>query len=221
MYVILLGPPGAGKGTQAKGLSEATGMVHVSSGDLFRAALRDGTDLGMQAKSYMDKGELVPDDVVIGMILERIAQPDCQAGGVLFDGFPRTADQAQALEVALGKQNVSIDAVLLFDVPDEVLVKRVSGRITSQSTGEVYNRFFNPPRDADGNDISGDADFVQRPDDNAETVQNRLRVYREQTEPLIAYYRGKGLLREINGDQGLDEVRDAMIVALGLDSQSA
>lgn len=216
MNVILLGPPGAGKGTQAKRLAAETGIVHVSSGDLFRAALGAGTELGMKAKAYMDAGELVPDSLVIDMILERINQSDCREGGVLFDGFPRTAAQAQALEEALATQKDRIDAVLLFEVPDDVLVKRVSGRIASKSTGEIYNRFFNPPRDAEGNDISDNEDFYQRPDDNAETVINRLKVYHSQTEPLIDYYDNKGLLHKVDGDRDTDTVHNVILNKLHL-----
>jgi adenylate kinase len=216
MYVILLGPPGAGKGTQATTLTERTGMVHVASGDLFRAALREGTELGMQAKAYMDKGELVPDEVVINMILERISQPDCQQGGVLFDGFPRTAEQARALEEALGKHGTQIDAVLYVTVPDEALIKRVTGRLLCKDCGAVYNIYFNPPKTEGVCDVCGSTNLYQRSDDTEETVRNRLNVYHSQTAPLVAYYRDKGLLREIDGDREMDKVSAAMMQALGL-----
>jgi adenylate kinase len=217
MYVILLGPPGAGKGTQAGAIVEATGMAHVASGDLFRAALRDGTELGMRAKSYMDKGELVPDEIVIGMIMERISQPDCQKG-VLFDGFPRTPEQAKALEEELARQNSSIDAVIYIDVPDEMLIKRISGRIMHKESGAVYNIYFNPPPGVEN--AADHPDYYQRPDDNEETVKKRLEVYHSQTAPLIEYYRSQGRLREIDGNQEMGAVNEAVMQALGLSAQS-
>ncbi len=219
MNVILLGPPGSGKGTQAGTIVERTGMVHVASGDLFRAALRDGTELGLRAKGYMDKGELVPDAVVIDMILERISQPDC-AGGVLFDGFPRTLEQAQALERALSARDTSIDSVIYMQVPDDVLIKRISGRLTHKDSGAVYNRYFNPPRDSEGRDISDSPEFYQRPDDNEATVKKRLEVYHTQTSPLIGYYQQQGRLHTIDGDQDMETVAQAMLVALGVRSGS-
>jgi adenylate kinase len=174
----------------------------------------------MQAKAYMDKGELVPDEVVINMILERISQPDCQQGGVLFDGFPRTADQAQALEAALAKHQSQIDAVLYLTVPDEALVKRVSGRLLCRDCGAVYNIYFNPPKTEGVCDVCGSTDLYQRDDDTEETVRNRLSVYHSQTAPLVAYYREKGLLHEINGDQEMEAVRNDMMRALGLSPAS-
>jgi adenylate kinase len=212
MNVILLGPPGAGKGTQAVTLAEKTGLVHVSSGDLFRAALREGTELGMQAKQYMDKGELVPDSVVIGMILERVGQPDC-AQGVIFDGFPRTVDQAKALEAALQEQNTSIDAVIYMDVPQDTLLKRISGRQTCKGCGAVYNTYFFPPTNEGVCDACG-GELYQRSDDTLETAQNRLDVYFEQTTPLIEHYRGQGSLHEVDGQQDIEQVKQAMLTAL-------
>lgn len=215
MDVILLGPPGAGKGTQAQMIAERTGMVHVASGDLFRAALRDGTELGMQAKQYMDKGELVPDHVVINMILERISQPDCSEG-VLFDGFPRTPEQARTLDEALLQRGRQIDTVLLIEVPDDVLVKRISGRVTHKETGAVYNIYFNPPPGVD--DVSQSDEYYQRPDDNEETVKKRLEVYHKQTSPLIAYYESQGRLQRIDGSQELSMVTSAVLQALNLNA---
>jgi adenylate kinase len=212
MNVILLGPPGAGKGTQAVTLAESTGLIHVSSGDLFRAALREGTELGMQAKQYMDKGELVPDSVVIGMILERISQPDCTKG-VIFDGFPRTVDQATALETALQAQETSIDAVIYMDVPRDMLLKRISGRQTCKSCGAVYNTYFFPPAKQGICDACG-GELYQRSDDTLETAQNRLDVYFEQTTPLIEHYRGQGCLHEVDGQQDIAQVKQAMLAAL-------
>jgi adenylate kinase len=183
MNLILLGPPGAGKGTQAETLVKETGLAHISSGDLFRAALRDKTELGMRAKGYMDKGDLVPDDVVIGMILERVAQPDC-AKGVIFDGFPRTVDQAEALKNALAKKNTCIDAVISIGVPQDMLIKRISGRRTCKSCGAIFNTFFFPPAQEGVCDKCG-GELYQRSDDTEETAQNRLDVYFKQTTPLI------------------------------------
>ncbi len=212
--VVLLGPPGAGKGTQAKLLAEQTSLVHVSSGDLFRAALRDGTELGLKAKQYMDRGELVPDDVVIGMILERIAEPDC-ASGVIFDGFPRTVDQAKALGRALGERGGQIDAVVYVDVPQDVLLKRISGRMTCKSCGAMFNTYYFPPKAAGVCDVCG-GELYQRSDDNAETAQNRLDVYFAQTTPLIDYYREMGVLHEVDGQRDIEAVTGDMVAALGV-----
>ncbi|NJN65331.1 MAG: adenylate kinase [Chloroflexaceae bacterium] len=218
MNVVLLGPPGAGKGTQAKTLAEQSGLVHVSSGDLFRAALREGTELGMRAKGYMDKGELVPDEVVIDMILERISQPDC-AGGVIFDGFPRTVEQAKALEAALLRHQQRVDRVIYMSVPGEVLLKRIAGRRTCKSCGAVFNVYYFPPKTADGCDVCG-GELYQRSDDTEETARNRLEVYFQQTTPLIDYYRGQGTLNEVDGEQEISVVTDAMVAALGLPSKA-
>lgn len=214
MNVVLLGPPGAGKGTQAKMLAEKSGLVHVSSGDLFRAALREGTELGMRAKQYMDKGELVPDEVVIDMILERISQPDC-AGGVIFDGFPRTADQAKALEEALAQHRQRVDRVIYMGVPDEVLLKRIAGRRSCKSCGAVFNIHYFPPKTPDVCDVCG-GELYQRSDDTEETARNRLDVYFQQTTPLIDYYRGQETLQEVDGEREISDVTDAMVTALGL-----
>lgn len=214
MNVILLGPPGAGKGTQAVTLADTTGLVHVSSGDLFRAALRDGTELGTQAKEYMDKGELVPDAVVIGMILERINQPDC-AKGVIFDGFPRTVDQAKALEQALAAHNNQIDMVIYMTVPNDILLKRISGRQTCKQCGAVYNIHFFPTTNEGICDACG-AELYQRSDDTLETARNRLDVYFAQTTPLIEHYREQGNLKEVDGQQEITQVTNDMVAALGI-----
>lgn len=211
--VILLGPPGAGKGTQAKTLSERTSLTHVASGDLFRAALRQGTELGMLAKSYMDRGELVPDEVVIRMILERISQPDC-AGGVIFDGFPRTRDQATALEAALAEQKTRIDAVLYLRVPQEVLLRRIAGRQTCKTCGATYNIYYFPSHRPGICDACG-GKLYQRSDDSMETAQHRLDVYFAQTMPLIEYYQRQGILHEVDGQMEITWVTDAMLKALG------
>jgi adenylate kinase len=211
--VILLGPPGAGKGTQAKTLSERTALTHVASGDLFRAALRQGTELGMLAKSYMDRGELVPNEVVIGMILERIASPDC-APGVIFDGFPRTREQAVALEDSLGKQSSKIDAVLYLRAPNDVLLRRIAGRQTCKTCGATYNIYYFPSHRPGICDACG-GKLYQRSDDSMETAQHRLDVYFEQTMPLIEYYQRQGILHEIDGQVEISWVTDAMLKMLG------
>jgi len=210
MDVILLGPPGAGKGTQATVLVEQIGLVHVSTGDLFRAALRDGTELGQQAKSYMDKGELVPDQVVIGMVMERIDQPDCEQG-VMFDGFPRTLEQASALDAALKQRNRHIDAVIYISVPEDVLLKRIAGRRTCKNCGAVYNVYYFPTRQEGICDACGSDQLYQRSDDTLETAQNRLDVYFRQTMPLIDYYRERDTLREMNGDREVEAVTHDMM----------
>jgi len=214
MDVILLGAPGAGKGTQAKVLEEHTGLVHVASGDLFRAALRRGTELGMLAKSYMDRGELVPDEVVIGMIIERISQNDC-TNGVIFDGFPRTKDQARALEQELRDHNRKIDYVMLLRVPDDVLLRRIAGRQTCKTCGYIYNIYYFPSKRPDVCDACG-GKLYQRSDDTLETARHRLQVYFAQTMPLIEHYRGQGNLIEIDGQREISLVTEAMAQALGV-----
>lgn len=212
MDIILLGAPGAGKGTQAKVLEEHSGLVHVASGDLFRAALRQGTELGMLAKSYMDRGELVPDEVVIRMILERISQPDC-ASGVIFDGFPRTRDQARALEAELQASERRIDQVLYLRVPEDVLLRRIAGRQTCKTCGSTYNVYYFPSIRPDTCDECG-GKLYQRSDDTMETARHRLEVYFAQTMPLIEYYRERGTLVEIDGQREILLVTEAMLQSL-------
>lgn len=212
MDIILLGAPGAGKGTQAQVLEEHTGLVHVASGDLFRAALRQGTELGMLAKSYMDRGELVPDEVVIRMIVERISQNDC-AGGVIFDGFPRTRDQALALEQELKGHARRIDSVLYLRVPEDVLLRRIAGRQTCKTCGSTYNVYYFPSKRPDICDHCG-GKLYQRSDDTMETARHRLEVYFAQTMPLIEYYREQGNLHEVDGQREISLVTEAMILAL-------
>jgi adenylate kinase len=214
MDVILLGAPGAGKGTQAKVLEERTGLVHVASGDLFRAALRQGTELGMLAKSYMDRGELVPDEVVIRMIVERISQADC-AGGVIFDGFPRTRDQANALEQELVDHKRQIDSVLFLQVPEPVLLRRIAGRQTCKTCGSTYNIYYFPSARPEVCDECG-GKLYQRSDDTMETARHRLQVYFAQTMPLIEYYRQHGKLIEIDGRGEIARVTEAMVQSLGI-----
>ncbi|MFL5803760.1 MAG: adenylate kinase [Roseiflexaceae bacterium] len=214
MDVILLGAPGAGKGTQAKFLEEHSGLVHVASGDLFRRALRQGTEMGMLAKSYMDRGELVPDEVVIRMIIERISQPDC-ASGVLFDGFPRTKEQARALDLELQEHERKIDQVLYLGVPDMVLLRRIAGRQTCKTCGSIYNIYYFPSKRPEICDACG-GKLYQRSDDSMETARHRLAVYFAQTMPLIEHYREQGNLIEIDGQREITLVTEAMIQALGI-----
>jgi adenylate kinase len=203
-FVILLGPPASGKGTQAARLREALDLPHVASGDLFRENLKNETELGRKAKVYMDRGELVPDDVTIGMVMDRLSQPDC-AGGALLDGFPRTIAQAEALAQALAERGHRISVVPNIVVPDEVLIERVSGRRLCRTCGESYHVQFNPPERPGVCDNDG-GELYQRDDDKPETVRQRLKVYWEQTSPLIDYYRSQGVLVEVNGDQAIDAV---------------
>ena len=208
-YLILLGAPGAGKGTQAQILREKFGLAHISSGDLFRENVSKQTPLGKLAKSFMDKGELVPDDVTIQMVMDRIARPDC-AKGVVFDGFPRTAAQAKALDVALAKENKKIGAVLLVKVRDELLIERLTARWTCPNCGSVYNRLSSPPKIDSKCDKDGSA-LTQRDDDKPETVKNRLNVYYKQTAPLIDFYEAAGLLRQVEGEQEINLVQTAIV----------
>jgi adenylate kinase len=203
-YIILVGAPGSGKGTQAARLHELLNLPHVASGDLFRENLKNQTELGLKAKTYMDRGELVPDDVTIAMVMERLGRPDC-ANGVLLDGFPRTIAQAEALDQALAATGRKIGVVTYIAVPDEALVERLSGRWLCRTCGESYHTLFNPPRRPGVCDKDG-GELYQRDDDKPETVSNRLKVYWQQTSPLIDYYRRRGVLVEINGDQAIEAV---------------
>ncbi len=203
-YIVLLGPPGVGKGTQARILAQETGLVHVSSGDLFRENLSQQTELGKLAKAYMDRGELVPDEVTIQMIRERLSRPDCRAGAIL-DGFPRTPAQADALEALLREQGAQVNLVPLITAPVEVLVDRLSGRWTCRAQGHVYHQKYNPPQVPGRCDVDG-SELYQREDDRSETVQRRIQVYLEQTAPLIEYYRQRGLLLEVDGTQSIEVV---------------
>jgi adenylate kinase len=208
-YLILLGAPGAGKGTQAEILHQEFGLAHISSGDLFRENVSKQTPLGVLAKSYMDKGELVPDGVTIQMVMERIARPDC-AKGVVFDGFPRTVAQAEALKEALAKQRKKITGVLLVAVRDELLIERLTARWTCPLCGSVYNVLSNPPKASGQCDKDGST-LTQRDDDKPDTVKRRLDVYQTQTAPLIDFYRAAKLLREVDGEQKIEAVQAAVV----------
>lgn len=212
LYILLLGAPGAGKGTQAAFLTEKLGIPHVASGDLFRAAIANQTELGKLAKSYMDRGELVPDDVTIAMVMERLSQPDC-AGGALLDGFPRTIEQAKALEKALAERGSRLALVLYIRASEATLLERLGGRWTCRQCGAVYHERFNPPKQPGVCDACG-GELYQRPDDQPETQRRRIRVYLEQTTPLIAYFKERGLLVEIDGEQDVESVRQAVEEAL-------
>ena len=203
-YIVLLGPPASGKGTQAARLKEMLDLPHVASGDLFRENLKNETELGQKAKVYMDRGELVPDDVTIAMVMERLSRPDC-ADGALLDGFPRTIAQAEALDQALAEQGHEISIVPYVAVPDEVLIERVSGRRLCRLCGESYHVRFNPPKQPGVCDKDG-GELYQRDDDKPETVRKRLQVYWEQTSPLVETYRDQGVLVEVDGDQPIDDV---------------
>jgi adenylate kinases len=203
MDIILFGPPGAGKGTQAQKLSQKYGIPQISTGDILRANVKNGTELGLEAKKYMDKGELVPDSVLIGIIKSRLLETDC-ANGFLLDGYPRTVPQADALSEILNEIKKPIDIVINIAVPNDILTKRLSGRWMS-SCGASYHTEFNPPKKEGVCDVCGNALF-QRPDDTSDAVSNRLNVYETQTAPLVDYYQKKGLLKDIDGTKDIDVV---------------
>ena len=200
----MLGAPGAGKGTQAQRIAEACGIPHISTGDIFRANIKAGTELGKKAKEYMDRGALVPDEVTIGMLLDRIHEKDCEKGYIL-DGFPRTIPQAENLSKALAEEGTRVDAAIDIEVPDENIVKRMGGRRACPKCGATYQVQFNPPKKEGICDVCGSS-LVVREDDRPETVKNRLSVYHEQTEPLIAYYRKAGVLKTVDGTKDMDQV---------------
>jgi adenylate kinase len=213
MNIVFLGPPGAGKGTQAKRIAEKYGIPQVSTGDMFREHLSKGTELGQKAKEYMEKGQLVPDEIVLGMVEERLKQSDCEKGFIL-DGFPRTVPQAEALDQLLDKMGKKIDYAICIDVPDEELVKRLTGRRTCKKCGMMYHVIFKPPKEEGKCDVCG-GELYQRADDNEETVRNRLKVYHEQTEPIIQFYEKKGVLHRIDGIGSIDEIFERIVKVLG------
>lgn len=211
-YIVLLGPPGAGKGTQAEVLSEKTGLAHISSGDIFRENLKAQTELGKLAQGFMNRGELVPDDVTIAMIRERLSRPDCKAGAIL-DGFPRTPAQAQALSEMLAQLDGKVVSVPYISVPAAELIERLSGRWTCRAQGHIYHSQYHPPVKAGVCDEDG-SELYQREDDQPATVERRIRVYLDQTTPLIDHYRQAGLLVEIDGTQSIEQVTSALLTAV-------
>jgi adenylate kinase len=211
-FIVLLGPPGAGKGTQAVAIASRLDLPHISSGDIFRENLKNKTELGKQAAEYINKGDLVPDDVTIAMIQDRLSKPDCREGALL-DGFPRTPAQAEALASMLARINGQVKCVPYIYVPEDVLIDRLSGRWTCRDAGHVFHEKYNPSRQPGICDVDG-SELYQREDDKAETVQRRIRVYLEQTQPLIEYYRQRGILAEIDGKQPIDQVTSDLLAAI-------
>jgi adenylate kinase len=214
LILILLGPPGAGKGTQAALVSQQAGVAHVATGDLFRENIRNQTQLGVQAKAFVDKGALVPDELTVRMLLDRLDRPDTQKGALL-DGFPRTVEQAQALDEALKQRSQAVDKVLYINVGEEEVVRRLAGRWTCRNCGAVYHQVFSPPKETGKCDQCG-GELYQRDDDKPETVRNRLGVYTQQTAPLIDYYAKQGKLLEVNGEQEAGSVGRDLLKAAGL-----
>jgi adenylate kinase len=220
LNLILLGPPGAGKGTQAEKLEDDFHLPYIASGNMLRAAVNDGTDLGKQAKEYMDRGDLVPDELLIGMILDCVQEDSCK-DGFLLDGFPRTAGQASALDDALGKLDRKLTAALLIEVPDDNIVRRLSGRRVCKKENHVYHVDSNPPKHEGVCDIDG-SKLIQRDDDKPETVEKRLEVYHSTTAPLVDYYQDNGVLRRFDGTRDATEVHDhlrATIATLRLEDE--
>jgi adenylate kinase len=206
LNLILLGPPGSGKGTQGERLTEDFRLPYYATGDILRAAVREGTELGLQAKEYMDRGDLVPDEVIVGVIGERVADPEA-ADGFILDGFPRTIPQAEALDAEMESLGRALTAAVLIDVGDEEVIRRLSGRRTCIKNGHVFHVEFDPPKNEGVCDVCGSR-LETRDDDKPEVIRHRLEQYREKTEPLIAYYEGQGVLRRVDGDRSADEVSD-------------
>jgi adenylate kinase len=205
MNIILLGPPGAGKGTQAQRLQSDIGMIQLSTGDMLRAAVASGSELGKKAKTVMERGELVPDELMVGLIKDRIGEPDC-AKGFILDGFPRTEAQAKALDKMLEEGGHKLDDVIEMEVDEKALTERVVGRFTCAKCGTGYHEKFKPTKIAGVCDVCGSTEFTRRKDDNAETMKTRMAAYRAQTEPLLPYYRARGVLKKVDGMAAMDEV---------------
>ena len=213
MKIIMLGAPGAGKGTQAKKIAAKYAIPHISTGDIFRANIKNNTELGQKAKTYMDKGELVPDELVVDLIMDRFKEADC-ANGYVLDGFPRTIPQAEALDKALSANGESVDYAINVEVPDENIINRMSGRRACVGCGATYHIQFNPTKVEGICDACGEK-LILRDDDKPETVQKRLTVYHEQTQPLIDYYKKQNVLKEVDGTQPMDDVFAAIVKILG------
>lgn len=213
MKIIMLGAPGAGKGTQAKRIAEKYSIPHISTGDIFRANIKEGTELGKKAKEYMDQGLLVPDELVVDLVVDRVGQTDCKNGYVL-DGFPRTIPQAESLDAALAKLGEKMDYAIDVDVPDENIVSRMGGRRACVGCGATYHVVFNPTKTEGICDVCGEK-LILRDDDQPETVQKRLDVYHEQTQPLIEYYTKAGILKTVDGTVAMDEVFQVIVQILG------
>ncbi|HAA34604.1 MAG TPA: adenylate kinase [Firmicutes bacterium] len=212
MFVIIMGPPCAGKGTQAERLAKEFALPHISTGDIFRSAVKEGTEMGKKAKEYMDKGHLVPDEIVVGIVKERLSRPDCKEGAFL-DGFPRTVNQAEALDEVLRELDMKIDAVICIDADEDALIARLTGRRVCRNCGATYHIRFNPPQVRNICDhCSGE--LYQRSDDSIDTVKERFAIYKKQTLPMFDYYRGKYPVININGSKQIDEVYDAVISSL-------
>ena len=212
MRIVLLGAPGSGKGTQAQKMMSERGIPQISTGDLLRAAVAAGSELGLQAKAAMDAGELVSDDIVLGMIRERLAQDDC-ANGFILDGFPRNESQAESLEQLLDSMSIPLDCAVLMNVDTDILMKRLTGRRTCSATGKVLNIYFSPKEDIDAC-IEAGGELLRRDDDNEDTIANRLGVYRRQTEPLIDHYRSRGKLVTVDAVGSVDEVYQRLLAAI-------
>ena len=213
MNIVLIGPPGAGKGTQSKLLSERFSIPQISTGDILRANVREKTPMGLRAKDYMERGVLVPDELVVEMVVDRLSQDDC-ARGFILDGFPRNVKQAEALEETLDKSGKKIDAVIGFEVERRELVRRLSGRRVCRKCGATYHIIFNPPVNIDVCDRCGD-ELYQRDDDKEETIEARLKVYEEETLPVVEYYKKRGLYKGVNGIGSVDEINEAIVKAIG------
>lgn len=213
MRIILLGPPGAGKGTQAAGIVEKYNIPHISTGDIFRKNIKEGTELGKKAKGYIDQGLLVPDELTVGLVTDRIAQPDCEKGFML-DGFPRNVAQAQHLDEYLKEVDISLDKVVNIEVDKDILVGRAVGRRICKSCGATYHVEFNPPKVDGVCDVCG-GELYQRADDNEETVSKRIQVYLDETKPLVNYYSEEGIIANINGQQSIENVFGDIVEALG------